>query len=155
MEYKTEILQHVWKMQQISLLPKYIKLICTGTVYVHLHRQTLVIETFKCVCVYIYIYFFINVKNHTNLSMYKSNIQSIPPIVMQNLRNICFISHGKSAKNFLFLWAPECKKGAQSVYRRNVCCSKKCSNAKLFQSIGDRKMLPRVLYQLSHVNNVL
>jgi len=144
-------MQHVLKVQQISLLPKYIKWICTGIVYVHLHRQTLVTEK------YIYIH------THTSLSMsetiltylclYKSNIQSIPLTVTQSLRNTFYISHGRFAKNFLFLSAPECKGGAQSVYMRNVFCSKKCSNVKLLQSICDGKMLSEVLYQLSHVNN--
>jgi hypothetical protein len=42
-ENKTEIMQHILKMQQISLLPKYIKWICRGVFYVHSHMQTQVI----------------------------------------------------------------------------------------------------------------
>jgi len=108
-----------------------------------------------CVCVYIYIY----IHTHTHTLLYQCQktyfCQSIPLLVKQSLPNTCFISHGQSAKNFLFLSAPEFKRGTQSVYIRSVFCSKKCSNAKLLQSIGDRKMLPEFLYQLSHVNNVL
>ena len=39
MKNKTEIMQNVLKMQQISLLPKYTKEILGALVYVHSHMQ--------------------------------------------------------------------------------------------------------------------
>jgi hypothetical protein len=39
-ENKTEIMQHVWKMQYISLLPKYVKFLSRDVSFVRSHMWT-------------------------------------------------------------------------------------------------------------------